>query len=206
MTWRAAAVLVALATSVQAQRLSLADLSAAVESDAAELAGFRSALADPDPNRALAAMRILMASGEPLLVNLALEAGLSALDGVMRKSAFEAYIASRPTLLAHAEIEGDFGEKFRGWIERLGGSAASETTGTLTLAIGPWDDASRCYLGPRQTCQARIADGQLSYATDYGTVGLALGEGGILSGSVSHSLSGGPVSIRVPLLGGFSRE
>jgi hypothetical protein len=200
--WRAATLALAFAGTAQAQGLTLSDLSAAVDVDASEIAGFRAALADPDPNRALAAMRILMASGEPLLVNLALEAGLSAPDGVMRKSAFEAYVATRPTLLAHAEIDGDFGEKFRSWIELSGGSVASETTGTLTLAIGPWDEDQRCYLRAAQdTCQTRVADGQLSDVMSYGIIGLVLGEGGTLTGSVSHERSGGPVSIRVPLLG-----
>jgi len=159
-------------------------------------------------------MTLMRETGDPVLVNLALEAGLSSVQPVMRKTALDAYIATRPTLFARAELPA--GEEARrdhlkNFVEYSGGSLASETTGIIALPTGPWDAQRRCFVvgaGDDAPCHARIGGDGVAYLLAAGRGGYAawagfeLAEDGRLVGSASAQYSGGPVTLTVDLLGG----
>lgn len=206
---RAAIVALACFPLVAEAQMTLEELSDAVDAETAEITGFRTLLTDPDPNRAMAAMRAMLASDEPLLVNLALEVGLTAVNPVMRQVALESYIASQPTLLAKAELIGDEADPqaFAGWMEAVG-SLTGERSGQVTFPIGPYDETAQCYKGVgRTTCIARVASGALALTvvggntSITGEAGLDLVEGGQLKGFVSAQTSGGPVALTIDLIG-----
>lgn len=213
---RAALAVIAccLAPAADAQSVSLEELTARLDARADELSGFRRLLADPNPDRALGAMTLMMETGDPVLINLALEAGLSSAQPVMRKTALDAFIATRPTLFTRAELQ--TGEEarldyFKNFVEHAGGSLASETTAIIPLPTGPWDAEKRCFVmsgGKDGSCHARIGGDGVAYLLNAGRsgyeawAGFELGEDGQLVGSASASYSGGPVTLTVDLLGG----
>ena len=213
---RAALAFVAccLAPAAGAQSVSLDELTAKLDARSDELSGFRRLLADPDPDRALGAMTLIMETGDPVLINLALEAGLTSAQPVMRKTALDAFIATRPTLFARAELKDDEEARldhFKKFVERAGGSLASETTAIIPLPTGPWDAEKRCFVideGEDAPCHARIGGDGVAYLLAAGRggyeawAGFELGEDGRLIGSASAQYSGGPVTLTVDLLGG----
>lgn len=200
---RAVVCALMLAGPAAAQSVSLEELRAQVAEEAGSLAGFRDLLTDPDPNQAIAAMRVMMASGDPVLHNLALEAGLSSGNGVMRKVALEAFIASGPTLQADAALEqteeADIA-RFQAFME-ANGALSGETTGKLTIDVGPQIEDKGCY-GRGSSCSVWYTGDGLSFEMARYRGALRLDEGGMLVGSYGGPrISGGPVTLRVPLLG-----
>lgn len=190
--------------SVTAQTVSLEDLTAEIDAQAAQLDGFRALLTDPDPARAIAAMRAMLLSGDEVLVNLALDAGLTSSNGVMRKTALESFIAARPNLVASAELaeEGGDAAAFAQWMAANDYAMSNPTTGYIPISVPPYLEDARCY-AVDQACRVRVAGGDLSVllGIDWyqNWAGLELVEGGRLAGSVLSY--GGPVSLSVDLLG-----
>lgn len=201
---RALALMLMLAGPAAAQSVSLEELRAQVAAEADELAGFRDLLTNPDPNQAIAAMRVMMASGDPILHNLALEAGLSSGNGVMRKVALEAFMATAPTLQAEAtleQIENADTAKFQSFME-TNGALSGETTGKLTIEVGPPIEDEGCYRRPRSPCSVWYTGDGISFTMARNRGALRLDEGGMLVGSFGGlGVSGGPVALRIPLLG-----
>lgn len=189
--------------AVQAQGLSLEELQAQIDTDTAEIEGFRALLSDPNPSRAIAAMRAMMASGDVVLENLALEAGLSSAHGPMRKTALETYLDTGPTLQIAATLQdGDNTDvsAFQSWMSSYG-TLSGERTGAITLVIGKKLDEQNCY-STTGTCVTWLTADGISFTVAQGLIGtVRLGDGGVLVGNIGGKRIGGPVDLRADLLG-----
>ena len=103
-------------------------------------------LNDPDPARSLAALRIMMESGDDTLVQMALEFGLLSADPVVRRTAFESFLSTGPILSIRFDgsAHQDTGQ-FASWVTV---SAWSGTVGPDHIAfwrvpIGDYSEQSR---------------------------------------------------------------
>lgn len=203
---RAALVALSLAGPAAAQT-SAADILAALETPTTELEQLTSILEGADESKALVAMRMMLASGDPGMTRLALRAGLTSTSGVMRGVALEAYMEGQPTLMAFAEHAAEEAPPyFSEWMDYVG-SLSSDTTGVFPIPVGPKVDGQACFSGAAnpETCAIRVGGTEVSFliGSAWGTA--RLNENGELVGSISRQANSrdftGPIAVTIPLLG-----
>jgi hypothetical protein len=149
----------------------------------------------------------MLGSGDATMERMALRAGLTSTSGVARGVALEAFMNSQPTLMAFAEIDGeDQEEVFARWIAAVG-SLSSSTTGNFPIGIGPYSAEDNCFVASDRptTCSSRLGGTEVSFYSG-GSWGTArLNESCELVGSISHnfnsSMTTGPITLTIPLLG-----
>lgn len=216
---RSAAILTVLAAlwagQSPAQSLSLQDLAAMVDERSRTLDGYRAFLTDPDPSRAMAALQIMLESGDPKLVPLALGVGVYSADVQMRQTALMAFVAGKPTLdlvLDGANVTDETLETYRTIVTRLQGSVGTGAVASLSFKMGDWSDDKGCYLNVdfEGQCLARVNQTTLaimmpsaSYVPPLWVI-LSLNDDGELTGSVTPILNGnpvGPVGVSLRLAG-----
>lgn len=131
-----------------AQSLSIADIERMLDEQTANANPYAALLNNPDPVRSLGAMRIMMESGDPQLVDLALEFGLLASDARVRREAVEFYIATKPLLsvLLNGSNIDDGNFKSAVVNSTLYGIVDTANIGYATLQIGEYDQAKECYI------------------------------------------------------------
>jgi hypothetical protein len=186
-----------------AAQSTAADILAALEAPTDELAQLTAILDGPNEERALVAMRLMLASGDRAMERLALRAGLSSTSGVVRGVAMDAFMKSRPTLIAFAVGQEDTAEGFQRWMQTIG-SVSSATEGSFPIGVGPYIEDENCFgSGARPTqCYRRLGGTEFSFleGSVWGTA--RLNESGELVGSISNdSYKTGPIAITIPLLG-----
>lgn len=182
------------------------DILAALEGPTDELKQLTDILEGPDEERALTAMRLMLASGDASMERLALRAGLSSTSGVMRGVALEAYLSGEPTLVAFAEHAGEAPPYFAEWIDH-NGSLSGDTTGSFPIAVGPWIEDQACFALPASpaSCGVRVGGTEVSFFIGGSWGSARLNESGQLVGSISRRANSrdvtGPISVTIPLLG-----
>ena len=202
---RAALFGLALAGPAAAQSTA-ADILSALEGPTAELEQLMGVLEGPNEEKALTAMRLMLASGDPAMERMALRAGLTSTSGVARGVALEAYLAGQPTLTAFAEAEGEPGTYFETWLGQVG-AVSSENTGVFAIPVGPMIADKNCFGTPSDPteCGVRQGGAEVSFyiGRSWGTV--RLNENGELVGSISNRANSstftGPIALTIPLLG-----
>ncbi|MCQ0971984.1 hypothetical protein MLD63_16295 [Paracoccus sp. TK19116] len=97
----------ALCTSAYAQSMSVEDLRAMVDEEMNKGNEYAEVLNDPDPARAQAAMKIMLNSGDPELVKIALEYGLFSADRAVQVEAVRAYFSTMPKTQMRFVREGE---------------------------------------------------------------------------------------------------
>lgn len=95
---RVLAALLLFAAPAAAQSLSPEDIARMLDEEAAAPNPYAALLNDPDPARSLGAMRIMMESGDPALIEMALEFGLLSADEGVRRFAVEQHLHQEPIL------------------------------------------------------------------------------------------------------------
>jgi len=199
---RAALVWLCLALPASAQQTA-ADILSQLDGVEAELRQLNDILTGPNEERALAAMRLMLASGDPALERMALRAGLSSTSGVARGVALEAYLSAMPTVVAFATAQSDNPDGFRNWIEGVG-SVSSDATGSFPIEVGPITEDGSCY-GTRKyprNCYVRIGGTEVSFLIGGSWGSARLNENGELVGAISNgTYRTGPIALRIPLLG-----
>ena len=107
-------------------------------------------LNDPDPTRSLGAMRIMMESGDPALIDIALEHGLLSSSETIRNTAFEYYAATLPLLsfaMNGKSLTGNDATLFSSnIISRLEGQLDTDQVGYYRLRIGKYNSEKQCFL------------------------------------------------------------
>jgi hypothetical protein len=196
-----------LSPSLVRAQMSLEDIKGQLEAGASELDEVDTLLADPDQNRRIAAMQLLLKSGNPLFERRAREAGLLSSDPDMRVAALKAVLEAGNPFKITLNL-GDLDEDLRqAWSQRLSGEGPFSDNGravTLTFQIGGYNESLKCYplLANSNVCALVLAGSEIALPwTFYSTMNglLRLDESGQLVGEVSYS-RGGTVSAVASLI------
>jgi hypothetical protein len=128
-----------------AQSMSPEEILAEVEARVSAQNPYAALLNDPDPARSLAAMQVMLESGDADLIRMATEFGLLSPNPSVQRSAVQGILATGPNLTVR--LEGGDDEAFRSTVEdRLGGAVNAEDVGFATFPVGNFDATQSCYL------------------------------------------------------------
>lgn len=134
-----------------AQTLTPEEILAQVESRVAAQNPYATLLNDPDPARSLAAMHVMLESGDPDLIRMATEFGLLSPNSQVSKAAIRGILSSGPNLtvkLDGSQVEDyDYKDFVRGY---LGGTVDLSGFGYVNIPVGEWDEANSCFLSRDQ--------------------------------------------------------
>lgn len=173
---------ISLATAAPAQ-VSLDDLDKAMEGKEDQQEAIRLRLNDEDPDRAMAAMRLLIEKGDDRQRKLAISHGLSSTNPDVQLAAVEAIFNSKPILVTRWYSEE--GAKSGGWTqtaERLDGTIELDGTARLPIQISGYSDEKRCWINTGKLCVFRINSGEITFNTHGGWTPLTLDVSGKLVG------------------------
>ncbi|NDW04158.1 hypothetical protein [Jiella pacifica] len=180
----------AMLTAHPAGAVTFEDLEAHMDRSQAELAKFRSALADDNPDRRRAAMEFLLKSDDPVLVRLAKEAGLNSPDIQIQKAALRAIFDRNPRLRVQVQMDGPETEHLIGWIEgSLEGSVEGKTA-FFYLLVGEYNSQLECWSPYKQKgCLIYLADNTATLEVRNAKIPLKLNENGLMTGLVLYEWS-----------------
>jgi len=125
------------AGSARAQ-MSIDDIEAAVENGTDELSRVDALLADPDQNRRIAGIQLLLASGNPLYVKRAREAGLLSSDPDMQLAALKATLDAGGGIQMVFDLANLPADALKAWqavIADYGSMSIDGKTGTVTYDL-----------------------------------------------------------------------
>lgn len=153
--------------SVPAQsQVTLDELDKAMSAESDTMDAFRARLQDPDPVRARAAMRLLIAEGDAAQRRLAIAHGFASTDPFIRLQAVAAILNSKPLLLFRWTPE-DTNKRptnaFLNAVTSFGGNVESGNVARVPLEVTGYSDENECWTrAPRGNCFARLNSGELS--------------------------------------------
>lgn len=129
-----------------AAQVTLDELDAAADATEAAMEEFRKRLNDPDPDRALAVLHLLVSKGDPDQRRMAVRHGLQSTDRAIRATTLRAIFDSEPTLRlvldpVSEEPSGTFSRDVNWW----GGVIDTEGSATITLKITGFDSDEDCW-------------------------------------------------------------
>lgn len=170
-----------------AQTLSVDEIRALVTERVSEKDEYRALLQDEDPERSLAAMQIMLGSGDNDLQRMALEQGLFSPNPVVQRTALQSFFASGAVLNVMLEPgEAKDNNYFQRNIASWSGSIDAEGRGHLSLLTGEWDEASSCWLYRTSNgCFVRLSDANVMLNLWNSWWSVKLNESGELTGSGS---------------------
>lgn len=199
-----AALLLAMGAA-QAQSISVEDLRAQVDERVGEMNGYQELLSDPNPARAIAAMEIMMGSGDATLQRMAVEFGIFSTNPSVRAAALKAYLDAKPTLTVFVTLGEAFEEDQRSWVQgqinRLGGTAGDGQEGFLSIPVGAYDAAQSCYTyaSDERECLMRVSDQVASIRLLRIWSALSMNEAGELVGAASPYQNYPTMDLRIPI-------
>lgn len=143
-----------------AQTMTPAEILAQVEKKVSGNNEYQQLLNDPDPARSMAAMEIMMGSGDPALARMALEYGLYSPNRAVQRAALDAYFGTQPKLNVYFDAgKSNSDWRFRNPITGGGGSIMPDGTGYILTDVGAYDPAQKCYLKVSESsCRVRVTD------------------------------------------------
>lgn len=139
-----------------AQSLSVEDLQKQIDAEMTRGSEYSVLLNDPDPARALAAMKVMMASGDPELIRIAADYGLYSANPAVRAEALKAFLATKPRIDAfftEAGSDGDFRHAMKAHFSSEPNASGVVAT---TLIIGSYDPENDCYAIGAQSCGLQV--------------------------------------------------
>ncbi len=185
----ALACLLALSAIGAQAQVSLDELDEAMNARDDEMSAFRERLNDPEPNRALAAMRLLIEQGDSDQRQMAIEHGLSSTDPEIRVAAVGAILQSRPILVSRwYPADGEISNNFRNRVVQREGTISVDNTARVPLYVGKRFDDANCWLingaaEMSQNCLFRLNAGEISYWIDSAWTEMSIDTAGRLVGS-----------------------
>lgn len=198
--------LVALAGSdAKAQSISIDELKAQVDQAVGARGEYHDLLSDPDPARAMAAMELMMGSGDPTLMRMAVENGIFSSNPAVRATALKAFLTAKPTVSAFLTIGEEFDDNQRTWVigqaVRIGGSVSPDNIAYFSLRVGDYDTEQDCYMNSdaRQGCLFRVNDQTVSFRIFDTWNALLLEETGELVGSATPYANYPSAAVRIPV-------
>lgn len=147
-----------------AQSLSPADILAKVEEKTKVTNGYQDLLNDPDPARSMAAMEVMLDSGDAKLQRMALEYGLYSPNPQVRYMALRAFVEGRPVLrmrMDGAKVKDQ--DYFKRSISQLDGTVDSAGVGFLSMKVGEYDPKRSCFKHQENNgCLVRISETEIA--------------------------------------------
>ena len=189
-------VFAALSIGTISQALTPEELRALVDKRVSGADPFQALLNDPDPTRSLAAVELMLESGEPQLVRMAVDFGLLSAIPEVRRTAVIGYLKTEPTLLLTLDSpESDDNFEAAYFRTKTGGTILSDgTAATFSVNIGMYSEELNCFLWLNsKSCVVKVGSTGISirngslYRSD-----LFFNEDGTLSGVTTiEQLNGG---------------
>lgn len=182
-----AAALCFVAASVNAQSLSVADISAQIDQQLADLNPYAELLNDPDPARAMAALEIMLDSGDENLVHMALEFGLLSPNAQVQRTALEAFLSTRPVLTVSFDGSKVDRNNFSG---RMSGNHKAtvdvDSVAYMQANISGFDEENDCYTQTNASGCFLTVNSQGVFLSENGLRGVGnIGNDGVLRGSAT---------------------
>jgi hypothetical protein len=141
------ALVMGIVEGATAQSLTPEQLQAMIDQRVNQQNPYQTLLADPDPERSLAAMQIMLESGDKNLIRLALQFGLLSPNPQVRKTAVEAYIATGPVLTLRLDGANVKDNRYLDMVRaHLGGVVDPDRIGFARLDVGELSEDGSCYL------------------------------------------------------------
>ena len=147
-----------LAGSASAQSLTPEELQGLIDERLNTPNPYQALLADPDPERSLAAMEIMLESGDPDLTSMALEFGLLSPNPAVRRIAVEGFFRTQPVLAVKFDgSQASEERRFRQIVDHFDGTIDASNLGYVEIGVGPLREDGRCFVEPgRDTCRVTI--------------------------------------------------
>lgn len=145
-----------LSVAVSAQTLSVEDLQKQIDAEMTKGNPYSDLLNDPDPKRALAAMKVMMASGDPELVRIAADYGLYSANEAVRAEALKGFLATKPRVDVYFTEAGSQGDFLRAMREAYNSTPNSDGVVAATFVVGEYDEKADCYGLGRRDCALQI--------------------------------------------------
>lgn len=141
----AALGLTCISTSVAAQALTAEEISRMLDEQAATPNPYAALLNDPDPQRSMGAMKIMMESGDPQLISLAKEFGLLSSNPRVQKEALGYYLATRPNLAVQFDLSKEDGVS-SSFLNAFRATENLQQQAFTTWRIGEYDNKQQCFV------------------------------------------------------------
>ncbi|QPM90833.1 hypothetical protein PSAL_020750 [Pseudooceanicola algae] len=128
------------------QTLSPEEIAAMVDQKMRDMNPYQELLNNPDPARSLAAMEIMLGTGDESLVRMALEYGILSPNPTVKRVAFETYLQTGPIFSIRfdgSKVEdGDFPRIVR---DLWNGTLDADMVGYWRIPVGQYYEVKRCY-------------------------------------------------------------
>ncbi|WP_323717930.1 hypothetical protein [Paracoccus aminovorans] len=143
-----------------AAQVGLDEADSVMDGRQKELAAFQERLNDPDPDRALAVLKLLITKGDAEQRRMALRQGLQSTDSAVRATTLRAVLDSYPTLVMKiVPVEKEVNDYYTREILGNAGVLGADNSGQVLRKLTGYDDKEECwtiYAGANARCFARI--------------------------------------------------
>ena len=165
------AVLLAGAVASANAQVSLDELDKAVSARDKELEQFSDRLNDPDPEKSLAVMKLLIEKGDADQRRMAIRFGLYSPDLAVRSTVLRAIFNSFPTIVVKmTPVNEEQNKYFHRDLKNLAASYSGDGSVSVTYKITGYDEEAACWFfryNGRNTCLLRLtADTVSVYVVD----------------------------------------
>ncbi|MBH0239519.1 hypothetical protein [Methylobrevis albus] len=172
-----------------AAQQTLDEIKKQLSSQKSELDEVDALLAQEDKNLRIAAMELLLKSGNPSFVQRAKETGLFSSDPELQRAAVAAiFEAGGPfRLVADLTTAPEEKTKAKAWLSYVRGAlTVDEKVGTYVFQTGPYDKSKQCWpFKEGRNCAFTLAGAAISLAEWRGVTGeLTLSSDGVLAGAL----------------------
>jgi hypothetical protein len=200
------AALLAAAAAPAVAQTTLSDIQKKIDSTASDLAQVDAMLADPDANRRLAAIQMLLASGNAAWADRARQVGLFSPDPELQRAVIASIFDAGTPLRVDFDLS-QADEKttlIRRWLYDSHGSVdEAAKVGQITIRLEKFDPEKKCwkFAGDRD-CAFMPTGSRYTFNTwRYMTGSVALSSDGALTGvaTVTYNAGLGGVPVRIPL-------
>lgn len=175
------------ATMIAKAQVSLDELDAQVSARDKELAAFADRLNDPDPEKSLAAMKLLIEKGDADQRRMAIRFGLYSPDLAVRSTVLRAIFNSSPTLVVNMKpVSEKQGVYFQREIRRLNGSYLDDSSVSVVFKVAGYNDDKACWFyksGTYEPCLVRLTADTVSVFIGDSWSQYTLNAQGVLTGT-----------------------
>lgn len=193
--------MMSVATNTYAQELSPEDIARMVDDKVSQLNPYQALLNDPDPERSLAAMQIMLDSGDANLQRMALEFGLLSPNTTVKRLAFESWLVQEPVISIRFDGSDVKDRDFPGYVRGYYDGNISDNIGYWRIGVGGYDNERKCFTFPDNgNCFVTVNADGIFLTTSYFNGRGSISEEGLLVGSGSMYRVDEPVPFTVQVL------
>lgn len=182
---------------------SLADIEKKLSEKTSELDRVDELLSSENRNKRIAAMELLILSGNPVFANRAKEIGLFSADPEMRSKALQAVFNSGGPFRLVLELNGDLESNRMGqWLSQRGSWDSEAKFGNYTFTVDPFDKKKNCWRFKGYSSCAIYLTGDTISLQDWSSASgsLTLGREGRLEGTFQYKPNGKSIRASIDLM------